>query len=250
MMSPSCNKRRRSSSWAPNRFSSAFQESAAYPSANLALVGPSIPPLREIAARAVAVGQVLLEETRGVGHHFVEIDAARLAGTLRLARHFETGALREIGDGVEEPELLVLHEKPDDRAVRAATEAMIELLLRTHPEGGGLLGMKRAARLVFAPGFLEADPRADDLDDVGACDDLVDERLWDSTGHGGAAPGDQPPSLALILAPTAAMSARPCAFALMMPMTLPMSLTLAAPVAAIASAISASISASLSCAGR
>ena len=44
--------------------------------------------------------------------------------------------------------------------------------------------MERAARLVFAPGFLERYSGADDLDDVGARDDLVDERLWNATGHG------------------------------------------------------------------
>ena len=43
--------------------------------------------------------------------------------------------------------------------------------------------MKWAAGFVFAPGFLERYARADDLDDIRARDDLVDERLWNTTGH-------------------------------------------------------------------
>ncbi len=106
------------------------------------------------------------------------------ARTLRLARQFQSRALREIRHGVEKPKLLVLHEKADHGAVRAAAEAVIELLLRTDPERWGFLGVERATSLVFAPGFLERYPRTDDFDDIGACDDLVDERLWDATGHG------------------------------------------------------------------
>ena len=58
------------------------------------------------------------------------------------------------------------------------------------------------------------------------------------------------PNFALILGPTTAISALPCAWALMMAMTLPMSLMVAAPVCAIAAAINASNSASDSCAGK
>ena len=209
----------------PKRLSRAFQESGAYPKRELGAGGRIDAALREIVARALIVREILLEEPRGARHHLVEIDAAGLARALRLARQLQARALREIRDRVEESELLVLHEKADHGAVRAAAEAVIELLVGAHPERRRFLGVERAAGLVFAPGFLERHARADDFDDIGACDDLVDERLWDATGHG---PGcDQPPSLALILAPTAAMSARPCAFALMMPITLPMSLMLA-----------------------
>jgi hypothetical protein len=63
-------------------------------------------------------------------------------------------------------------------------------------------------------------------------------------------PPNQPPSFALMRAPTAPMSALPAAFDFTTPMTLPMSLMDAAPVELMASAISASSSASDSCAGR
>ncbi len=162
-------------------------------------------------------------------------------GRLRLARQFEAGALRQVRHRIEKPHLLVLHEKADHGAVRAAAEAVIELLVGAHPEGRRFLAVERAAGLVFAAGFLQRHARADDLDDIGTRDDFVDERLWNAAGHGPAC--GQPPSLALIFAPTAAMSARPCALALMMAMTLPMSLMLAAPVAAMASPIRASSSA-------
>ena len=115
----------------------------------------------------------------------MQVGAAGIAAALQgLAGHFESYALREVGDGVEELHLLVLHEKADHGAVRAAAEAMIELLVGTYPEGGGLFVVERAACLEFAPGFLERHACADDFDDVGARDDFVDERLWNAAGHG------------------------------------------------------------------
>ena len=138
----------------------------------------------EILLRSLTILRVLLEEPRRVRHHLIEIDAAGLVRSLRLARQLEAGALREIGDRIEKPELLVLHQETDHGAVRTAAEAMIELLLRAHPERGRFLVVKRAAGLVFAPGFLERHARADDLDDIRARDDLVDERLGNAAGHG------------------------------------------------------------------
>src|ERR1700724_1353371 len=107
--------------------------------------------------------------------------------------------------------------------------------------------MKRAAGFVLAAGFFERHPRADDLHDVRTRNEFVEKRIWNTAGHG--PPLGQPPSFALIFAPTDAMSARPWALALIRPMTLPMSLMLEAPVAATASPMRLSISASLSCEG-
>src|SRR6185312_16427279 len=70
-------------------------------------------------------------------------------------------------------------------------EAMIELLLRAHPEGGGVLVVEGAAGLVLAARFLQLHARADDLHDVRAGDQLVDEALgddgWFLTGGRGPA---------------------------------------------------------------
>ena len=101
--------------------------------------------------------------------------------------NFQARALREIRHGVDELHLLVLHEKADHRAMRAAAEAVIELLVGADPERGRFLVVEGAAGLEFAPRFLQRNPRADDLDDIRARDDLVDERLWNAAGHGPAA---------------------------------------------------------------
>src|SRR6185437_14809589 len=73
----------------------------------------------------------------------------------------------------------------------ATPEAMIELLLRAHPEGGGFLVVEGAAGLVLAARFLQLHARADDLHDVRAGDQLVDEALgddgWFLTGGRGPA---------------------------------------------------------------
>src|ERR1700722_638181 len=107
--------------------------------------------------------------------------------------------------------------------------------------------MKRAAGFVLAAGLFERHTRGNDVHDVRSRNEFVEKRVWNTAGHG--PPLGHPPSLALIFAPTEAISARPWALVLMRPMTLPMSLMLEAPVAATASLIRASISAPLSCEG-
>src|SRR6188768_3640408 len=67
--------------------------------------------------------------------------------------------------------------------MRAAAEAVIELLDRAHPERRGLLVVERTAGAVLAAGLLEFDARADELDDVRACGQVVDEALGNAAGH-------------------------------------------------------------------
>ena len=189
-------------------------------------------------------------------------------------------------DRLDETHVVVVHQKADGRAVRAAAEAVVEAFRRADRERRGLLVMERAACLELAAGLLELHAAADDLDDVCPSDQVVDKILGNQSGHvlvnassvlpgfeslfllldpgaspvptsiantaQSASPGwsQAAPRRALTLAPTAPMSARPAAFDLMMPMTLPMSRMLAAPVVRIASSISVSSSASSSCSGR
>ena len=69
------------------------------------------------------------------------------------------------------------------RAVRAATEAVVEPLRRAHRERWRLLAVEWAQAFVVAAGALQRDARTDDLDDVGATDQLIDEGFGDSAGH-------------------------------------------------------------------
>ena len=68
--------------------------------------------------------------------------------------------------------------------MRAAAEAVIELLARADREGGRLLVVEGAAGHVVAPGLLQRDARSDHVDDIDPREQLVDEVLWDLARHG------------------------------------------------------------------
>ena len=102
---------------------------------------------------------------------------------LFFARHFEADARGQILDGFDEAQVIVLHQEAERRAVRAAAEAVIELLVRHDREGRRFLAVKRAAGLEFLALLFQRHAAADQLDDVGAGDQLVDEVLWNASGH-------------------------------------------------------------------
>src|SRR5215469_18907069 len=91
-----------------------------------------------------------------------------LRARARFMRDLEAEPARQLLDGLGKGHAVVLHEEAQHGAVRAAAEAVIELLLGAHPEGGRLLVVERAAGLVFAAGFLQLHARADHLHDVRA----------------------------------------------------------------------------------
>src|SRR5690606_20928907 len=82
----------------------------------------------------------------------------------------------------EELEAVEVHQERDRGAVRAAAEAMVELLGRRHGERCRALVVERAARRVLLALALERHARAADLDDVGARQQVVDEGIGDA-GH-------------------------------------------------------------------
>ncbi len=65
----------------------------------------------------------------------------------------------------------------------AATEAMIELLALADGERRCLLGVERAAGLVFPAGLFQGDALVDDLDDIGAGQEFINKGLWDTACH-------------------------------------------------------------------
>ena len=77
--------------------------------------------------------------------------------------------------------MVVVHEEAEHRAVLAAAEAVVELLVRAHPEGRGFLGVERTAGLVLAAGLLQRHAPADEFHDISAGDELVDEVLGDAS---------------------------------------------------------------------
>ena len=82
-----------------------------------------------------------------------------------------------------EAQAVVFHQEAQRRAVRAAAEAVIELLVRAHGERRRLLVVERTARLVVLAGFLERDAAVDEIDDIDPIEQIIDERLGNPAGH-------------------------------------------------------------------
>ena len=134
----------------------------------------------------------------------------------------------------------VFHQEPDRGAMRAAPEAVIELLHRAHGERRRLLAMKRAARLVVGARLLERHRSIDHVDDVDAAEQRLDEVARNQRR-------------AFTFADTCAMSARPASSGFSTAITLPINAGPEEPApraAAIAVSTAASISASLIRCGR
>ena len=139
--------------------------------------------LREVIAGARIARQALRVEARDPCHQFEQrlIGAPRAAVDAALVRDFQAQSRGELLDGLRKRQVIVIHEEAEHRTVLAAAEAVIELLVGAHPEGGGLLVVERAAGLVLATGLLQLHACADHLHDVGAGDQLVDEVLGDAS---------------------------------------------------------------------
>ena len=138
----------------------------------------------EIAPRLLVALELRLEEARGgVERGVLVAGVGILVAVPGFLRHFHTGALGQFLDRVEELEAVVVHQEADGGAVRAAAEAVVELLVGRDGEAGRALVVEGAARRVLAALALERHSRADHLDDVGACQQVVDEGVGDA-GHG------------------------------------------------------------------
>ena len=78
---------------------------------------------------------VEFEETRAAASH--------LLGSA-VVRELHSGTLCEEGDSVRKREVFDLHDEVDDAAALAAAEAVVDLLVRRHGEGGRLFAVERA----------------------------------------------------------------------------------------------------------
>src|SRR5262249_1099369 len=108
--------------------------------------------LRQVLARARLARELFRVEARNARHQLVQrlIRARRGTVDAALVRHLEAEAHGELLDGLGEGHVIVIHEKAERGTVLAAAEAVIELLVRAHPEGRGFLGVERTAGLVLA----------------------------------------------------------------------------------------------------
>ena len=84
-------------------------------------------------------------------------------------------------DGVEISGTALLHQKAVCRPMGTATETVIELLDCRDRKGRGFLAVKRAQTKEVGTRFLEFDDATNDLDDVDACQQVLDECLRDQS---------------------------------------------------------------------
>ncbi len=102
-----------------------------------------------------------------------------------LVRQFEPGALRQIGHGIQEFHFLVLHEKADHCAVRAASKAVIKPASQRSRKTTATSRCETGSRLcIRARPFFQRHARADDVDDIGTRNEFVEKRVWNPAGHG------------------------------------------------------------------
>ncbi|TSE18327.1 hypothetical protein Tigna_02563 [Tepidimonas ignava] len=106
-------------------------------------------------------GQGLLLPTLGGG-------ACARGRVVRLVGHAQPQLRSQIVHGVPKAGARVRHQKVDRVAVRAATEAVVELLGRADRERRRFFGVERAQADEVGPAFAQRHVAADDLDDVGA----------------------------------------------------------------------------------
>ena len=137
----------------------------------------------DVVARARLMRERLGVKVRHVLHHIVErlVRAARRVIAAALVRHLKTQTGGELFHRFGEGHVVVVHEEAEHRAVLAAAEAVIELLVRAHPEGGRLFAVERAAGLVLASGLFQLHAQPDDFHDVRAGNEFVDEVLRDAS---------------------------------------------------------------------
>jgi len=101
-----------------------------------------------------------------------------------FARDFHAGGFGQFLDGLGEVQVVVVHDKAEGVAARAAAEAVVELLVGADAERRGLFLVERAAGGVVLARLLHLQARADYIDDVGAVQKVVNKALGNQPGHG------------------------------------------------------------------
>ena len=113
------------------------------------------------------------------GYGLLFVDAFRRTRITALVRYVQAEARGQILDGLGEREPVVVHEKAEHVPVRAAAEAVVELLGLAHRERRRFFRMKRAARDKIRARTFELNVAVDHIDDVDAMEQIFDERLGD-----------------------------------------------------------------------
>ena len=134
--------------------------------------------------------ELLLPVLAGLGEHIGEQHLLGLDLLLALAffgphvvvGHLHALHLREVLDRVDEAQATVLHQEAHGVAMHPAAETVVGLAGRADDERRRLLAVEGAQALEVDPGLLQRDVAAHDIGDVGAGQQVLDERRRD---HGG-----------------------------------------------------------------
>jgi hypothetical protein len=102
-----------------------------------------------------------------------------LARGCLLILELDADAVGEPLDGLREGQYLALTNEPDQVAALAAAEAVEELVGSVHGEARRTLLVEGAAAGPACPDPAKLRPGRDDLDHIGAVDDLLDRGLLD-----------------------------------------------------------------------
>ncbi len=129
-----------------------------------------------------------LDQRAGLAWLFV-VETASFA-----LRHAHPGAAGQFLDGVDEAHALVFHDEADGRTVRAAAEAVVELLGRADREGRRFLVVEGAAGGIVGARLLERHVAIHQVDDVHPGQQILNEGIRNHvlgirrSGSGGGRP--------------------------------------------------------------
>ena len=117
----------------------------------------------------------------------IQHTAAQLVGAalIFLLRHRQVGPLGQKPHGLGKGEVFDLHDEIDDAAALFAAEAVVDLLVRRHGEGGRFFIVERTQAEQIAALALQGDVAGHHVHDVAAGDQLVQKALIE---HGNVPP--------------------------------------------------------------
>src|SRR5690606_31538962 len=146
---------------------------------------------------------IALRPGHQLGHRGLFLGVLRILAA-PLVRHAQAEIAGQFLDCIDKAQALVRHDEADGAAMRAAAEAVVELLGRADGERRGLFRMEGAAGAVVGAGLLERHVALDDVDDVDAIQQLLDKAVRNHA----LTPSALQASAALTSLETSPMSAR------------------------------------------
>jgi hypothetical protein len=129
----------------------------------------------QVRDRVGGAAQLAAVEIAGLGHRLAQRHALRLhlralgrRNLVVLLGHDHAHVLCQVLDGIDKAHARVFDQEADRRAMRAAAEAMVELLGRTDREAGRFFAVKRAQAHEIRAAFFQLHVTSDNVNDIDA----------------------------------------------------------------------------------